>query len=54
MKDFHVQLAKILTEMIEKWPFMSHQFKKKILHNCKNTEAKRIVIYVVAMDPIKI
>ena len=40
--------------MVVKWPFMSCKFSFFFLQNGKNGNKNKIVIYVIAFDPIKI
>ena len=40
--------------MVIKWPFMSHIFFSFFLTKLKIKKMKKIVIYVVVFDPIKI
>ena len=40
--------------MVEKWPFLKLRSSFFFLLKLKNTVVKKIVIYVIAVDPIEI
>ena len=53
-QEIVIPMAKKWQKMVIKWPFMSHEFSKKILAKLRKTGYKKNVICVVAFDPIRI
>ena len=47
-------MAKKWPKKFLKWPFMRHKFLALFLQNCKNTDMKIVLFYVVAFEKNKL